>query len=368
MRKYLIAIVVVLVLFFAFGIYEVKKRKEELAHLPKPIIVPYTVSAAKPKRGELTVYTSYRAKYEPLEKGFLSAKVNGLVEEIYVKEGDSFKKGQILAVVDPIDLKTKLEGLEAKLSALKVALDAAKIYWETQKSIYERNLRLYKTGGISKEQLQISESKLKEAQAKYEEVKANIVATEKEIEDLKHNIETYAQIKAPYDGVVRHLIARQGDFVGAGRPILEIENTKQYRLIAAVPKDTPVGEIAKIYIEGKTYTFKVSKIWPSSTNDLKMVEIDTPKLPIPSDSYVNVKLQTGNCKGYIVPFDSILYLDSGTFVVETDKSLVPVRVGAINGETACVVGNITQPVLVAGQFRLRQIAVHKYPIKIKEVD
>ena len=368
MRKYLIAIVVIVVLFFAFGIYKVKQRKAELAKLQKPMTVPYTVSAVKPKRGELEVYTSYRAKYEPLEKGVLSAKTTGLVKKLYVKEGDSFKKGQILAEVDPIDLKTKLEGLKAKLEALKVALDAAKTYWETQKSIYKRNLKLYKTGGISIEQLQLSESKLKEAKAKYEEVKANIAATEKEIEALKHNIENYAKIRAPYDGVVRHLIAKEGDFVGAGRPILEIENTKKYRFVLAVPKNTFVGEKAKLNLKGKTYTFKVSKVWPSATNDLKMVEIDVLKLPLPSDSYVNVELQTSLCKGFIVPFESVLYLDSGTYVVNIDKNLIPVKVGAINGNTACVLGNITKPVLVAGQFRLRQIAVHKYPIKLKGLE
>jgi len=368
MKKYLVATFVVLFLFFAFGIYKVEERKAELAKLQKPMTIPYTVSAVKPKKEELEVFTSYRAKYEPLEKGFLSAKVSGLVKEIYVKEGDSFKKGEVLAVVDPIDLKTKLEGLKAKLSALKVALDAAKTYWETQKSIYQRNLRLYKTGGISKEQLQISESKLKEAKAKYEEVKANITATEQQMEALNHNIETYAKIKAPYNGIVRHLIARKGDFIGAGRPILEIENTQKYRLVLEIPKGTFVGKKAKLHINGNTYTFEVSKIWPSSYRDLKLVEIDTPKLPIPSDSYVNVELQTGLCKGLIVPFDSVLYLDSGTFVVETDKSLVPVKVGAINGKTACVVGNITKPILVAGQFRLRQIAVHKYPIKLKSLE
>ena len=368
MRKYIVAILVVLVLFFAFGIYKIKERKAQLAQLQKPIIVPFTVTAVKPKKGELEVYTSYRAKYEPLEKGFLSAKVTGLVKELYVKEGDTFKKGQVLAVVDPIDLKTKLQGLQAKLQALKVALDAAKTYWETQKSIYERNLKLYKSGGIPLEQLQLSESQLKQAKAKYEEVKANIEATSKQIEALKHNIETYAKIRAPYDGVVRHLVARKGDFVGAGRPILEIENTKSYRLVVAVPKNTPVGKKAKLTLKGKTYKLKVSKIWPSSEKDLKLVEIDTKRLPLPSESYVEVQLQTGKCKGYIVPFDSVLYLDSGTYAVGIDKSLIPVKVGAIEGERVCVLGSLKEPILVAGQFRLRQIALHKYPLRVKMVE
>ena len=367
MKKYIVAIVVVLVLFLAFGIYKVKERKAQLAKLPKPEFIPYTVTAVKPQKGELIGYTSFRGKYEPLQKGILSAKTAGVVEKVYFREGESFKKGDILAKVDPTDLKAKLEALKAKAEALKAAVEAAKVYYETQKAVYERNLKIFKTGGISKEQLQLSESALKKAKAQYEKTLAELKATETQIAQLEHDIDTYAYIRAPYDGVVDSVIAKEGTFVGIGRPILAVENTSKYRILVGVPKNTYVGKNAILSLNGEKYRFEVSKVWPSSKNDLKVVEIDTPKLPIPSESFVDVSLETGRCNGYIIPFGAILYMDAGTFVVNTKKELIPVKVEVINRDKACVEGNLSpqEEIIVAGQFRLRQIALHKYPIRVK---
>jgi RND family efflux transporter MFP subunit len=368
MKRYIIAILIVLVLFFAFGFYKLKQKKMEYAKLQKPQRYPYVVEAAFPKKGSLREFTLFRGYYEPLNKGVLSAKAVGIVEKIFVKEGDAFKKGQVLAVVDPYEIKNKIEALKAKLEALKAKVEASKVAYETQKAIYERDKKLYETGGISKEQFQISKSKFEKAKAQLKAAIAELKGTQKELENLEHNLNSYTYIKAPYDGVVRKLIAREGDFVGAGKPILAVEKSDQYRVLVEVPKEAFVGKDAYITVNGKTIKASVEKIFPSSDKSLKVVEIPVKKLDIPSDSWIDVKLETKECKGYIVPFASILYLDRGTFVVDNKKELIPVKVGAINGGKACVKGNLGNQteVLIAGQFRLREIALHKWPIKIKE--
>ncbi|RTZ58149.1 MAG: hypothetical protein DSZ31_06305 [Gammaproteobacteria bacterium] len=367
MRKYLFATVGVLVLFFAFGLYKVKERKEELKNLEKPQTVPYTVSLVKPQKGELKAFTTFRAKYEPIRKGVLAPKTSGIVQKLFVREGDSFKKGEVLAVVDPTDLKAQLNTLTAKAQALKVALESAKLFYETQKNIYQRNLKLYGTGGISKEELQLSESSLKRAKAQYVQTLAELKSVKAQIEELKHNIENYSKIKAPYDGVVRTIYAKEGSFVPAGKPVLEIENTDLYRLVALVPTDAKVGEAAIVEVGDKKYTLEVAKVLPSAQNGLKAVVIYTKRLNIPSESWVNVKIETAECKGFIVPSSAILYLDSGTYLVNEKKNLIPVKVEVLNGNSACVTGKISPEdrFIVAGQFRLRQIALHKYPIRVK---
>ncbi len=366
MKRYIFAVVTVLVLFFAFGFYKLKQRKEALANLKPPQTVPFTVKAAKVKTGELKGYTECRGIYEPVDYGVLSPKVSGYVKKLYVREGDSFKKGEVLAEVDPVDLKSKLEAAKAKLEALKVSAQAAKTFLETQKLIYKRNERLFKNGGISKEQLQLSKSALEKAKAQYSEVLANLKATQEEIKNLEHNINLYSKVVAPYDGVVDRILVREGSFAAAGHPLMEIENTSLYRLLVEVPKGTKVGKSALVEINGETLTLKVSRVLPSSRGDLKIVEILTERLPIPSNSAVNVRLQTVECKGFIVPFRSLLYLDGGTFVVNDKKELIPVEVGVISGNLACVKGNLKPDgvVLVAGQYRLREIALHKYPVKL----
>jgi len=368
MKKYILAIIVVLVVFFAFGFYKLAKRKAELAQLKPPELIPFTVKAVKVKNGTLTEFVKYRALYEPLLKGSLSPKVSGLVLTLKVKEGDSFKKGEIVATVDPTELKSKLEAAIAKLEALKAQAEAAKTFYEVQKFIYERNLKLYESGGLSKEQLQLSEASLKKAKAQYKEILAQIEATRAEIENIKHNIELYSKIRAPYDGKVVRLLIREGSFAAAGRPIVEIEGTSKYRLLVQVPKEEKVGKTLKVNLNGKTYTFEVNKTLPAAQNDLKVIEAFVPRLPLPSHSYLTVEVETKTCKGLIVPFSSLLYLDGGVFVVKADKTPIPVKVHAIYAAKACVNSSLLKEgdlVLVAGQYRLREIALHKYPIKVE---
>jgi hypothetical protein len=149
---------------------------------------------------------------------------------------------------------------------------------------------------------------------------------------------------------------------------MEIEKGDLYRLVALVPTDAKVGKSAVLKLGDKEYTLEVAKVLPSAQKGLKAVVIYTKRLDIPSESWVNVKVQTGRCKGYIVPAFAILYLDGGTFLVNEKKDLVPVEVKALSENLACVEGNISPDdrFIVAGQFRLRQIALHKYPIKVVE--
>ena len=368
MKRYIVAIIVVLIAFFAFGFYKLKERKEEYARLEKPKLYPFTVSVVKPVKGTLDVYETYRGYYEALDKGVLASKVAGILEKVLVKEGDRFSKGETLAIIDPTDLKAKIQASEAKLEALKASAQAAKIAVDTQKSIYERNLKLFKTGGISKEALQLSKSTYMQAEAQYKKILAQIETTKAEIESLKETLNRYAKITAPYDGVVTKLIAREGSFVVAGRPILGIEGIKNFRILVQVPKETSVGDSAILETGKGKEILKVSKIFPSAENDLKIVEIRVHRLNIPTDSFVDIKLLTRKCEGFIVPTDAILYLNKGTFVVSEHSKAIPVKVEALTSTKACVKGNLDsiKGVIVAGQYRLREIALHHYPIRVKQ--
>ncbi|NPB04846.1 MAG: efflux RND transporter periplasmic adaptor subunit [Aquificae bacterium] len=367
MKRYLLVVILVLVAFFGYGLYKVKERKEELKKLGKPVVVPYTVSAAPVLKGKLEVFEPFRAYYEAADKGVLASKGGGLVEKLLVKEGDSFRAGDLLAVVDPTELKSRLEAAEAKLEALKAAAQAAFVYYQIQKKTYERNLRLYESGGLSREALENSEAALEQARAQYENAVAQVKATEAEIQSLRETVERYSKIVAPYDGRVVKLYAREGSFVGPGQPVLGIEKEGEYRLLVRVPKETPVGEKAVLTLGGRKLELTVSKVLPAAENDLKLVEVKVPELPLPTESFLTVELQTGECEGYLVPFGAVLYLEGGTFVVDPTPKAHPVEVLAVSGQRACVRGNLegVERVLVAGQYRLREIVLHNYPVRIK---
>jgi len=284
MRKYFLVILVILILFFGFGIYKIKQKKKELASMLTPPVHPYVVRVQKAEEGTLKGYTLYRGFYEPLRKGFLASKVGGVVKELRVWEGDNFKKGDILAVVDPYEIKAKLEALLAKKEALIAKVEALKIAYETQKRIYERDKKLFERGGISREKLQVSKAKFYEIKAKLKGTHAELKSVEVQINNLKHNLENYTYLRAPYDGVVRKVLVGEGSFVPPGKPLLELEGKGRYIILVEVPKDAEVEREAIVKANGVEFKAKVNKVLPSSRKDLKVVEVLTEKLPVPSDT------------------------------------------------------------------------------------
>ena len=76
---------------------------------------------------------------------FLSFKLPGKIEKIYVNEGDEVKKGAILAKLETKELETQTKELIANINALKDKIKASLIQKEKLSTDIEINLKLLKT-------------------------------------------------------------------------------------------------------------------------------------------------------------------------------------------------------------------------------
>ena len=124
----------------------------------------------------------------------------GIVTDIFVKEGDNVKKGQILVKLDPVAYKSKYNEnrarimlLKAKIERLKAEfnnkkIDEIKCDGECNKQIIRDELSLYHSDvaklqqTISKqlEQIKTQESVLKDAKSKYKISKENYLSLKEE--------------------------------------------------------------------------------------------------------------------------------------------------------------------------------------------
>jgi len=125
-----------------------------------------------------------------------SFKIGGIVENISVNEGAFFKKGQLLATL-------KITEIDAQLSQANLAYDKAK-------RDFSRASNLYKDSVATLEQL--------------ENAKTGLDLAKKNVEVVDFN-KKYAFIYAAADGFVSKKIANIGEVVGAGMPILAINET-----------------------------------------------------------------------------------------------------------------------------------------------
>ncbi|WP_029521938.1 efflux RND transporter periplasmic adaptor subunit [Persephonella sp. KM09-Lau-8] len=378
--KFIIIILIIIVLVIS-GVRLIKKRKEEIAHLPKPEIPVYVVKGATVKQGSILVSNDILGIVRPVNTVKISSKIPGYIKKIHVKIGDKVKKGQLLVTIDPTQINNQIENtkisisnLQIQLQALKIKQQAAQTNLTTRKNIYERDKKLYEKKAISKEKLEKSLTAYKLAQAQYKEIQSAIEQINNKIKELKNNLSSlynqlaYLKITSPVNGIVQDIILREGNLALQGKPVLSIENTDGYEIVAEIPQDYKItaDTFAIVNINGKPQQFKITNVYPvAGKHHLKMIRIVLPQKPenLVSNSYINVSLAK-KISGLIVPENAILHLSNGTFVLTNQEGIfkkIPIKVLGENEKFAVITGNIPQGtiVAVAEENKLRLLSLGK---------
>ncbi|MDC0230484.1 efflux RND transporter periplasmic adaptor subunit [Aureispira] len=235
----------------------------------KVVVEEVAVEAAQKRTIVETVYSS--GKLFPATELEITSNISGTIIELYIKEGDLVKKGQILAKVDPETLVSIVERAEAATEGSKAQLEAVraqKKQLEAQfvntKIVYERNKKLYNEGVISKADFEAAEATFNTSKANIEAASQNILAaeftvksSEATVKEQKKNL-SQTRIYAPISGVVSTLYKKQGEqVVGtaqmAGTPILKIANLKTVEVRVDVNErdilNTIIGDSAEIELD-----------------------------------------------------------------------------------------------------------------------
>jgi HlyD family secretion protein len=198
------------------------------------------VNLEKVERRDIVETVSASGKIFPETEIKISSDVSGEIVELYVKEGDSVRTGQILAKVNADAYASAVERssagvnvarTQAKVSGnsienAKQQLTQAKLQYENAKKIHNRNTELFKDGIISKAELENSETSMKNLEATYRasEISVNIAIKNSEsagfqVKDaeavLKEQRTNLGRtiIKAPASGIISKLNVEKGERV-----------------------------------------------------------------------------------------------------------------------------------------------------------
>ena len=128
-----------------------------------------------------SLYLINEMKYQSTDDAYVetttvnvSPKVSGQIEEVYVKDNQFVKEGDLVAVIDDADYKIKLEQADANYEKLKfdqnnaqANLTASQSNIDLAKKDLDRYTTLYEQGAVSKQTLDA-------AQVKYESAKAGL--------------------------------------------------------------------------------------------------------------------------------------------------------------------------------------------------
>jgi RND family efflux transporter MFP subunit len=181
----------------------------------------------------------------------------GIIESITVKEGQSVKKGQVLAKIDD-------GGLSQQLAQVKTQLALSKTSFERQKRLWDQKIG--------------SEMQFLQAKASYE-------SQTKVVEQIKSQV-SKAVITAPFSGVIDDVFKERGTVVspGMGSELFRIINLTNMYIEAEVPesyiKNVTKGKRTEVYfpVLGKTIETNIRQVgnFINPNNRSFKVEIGVP--------------------------------------------------------------------------------------------
>lgn len=315
MKSNSLKIIALALVLASYGCSQPTEEKENI----KTADTPAKVTTFPLQKDLLTSYVSIPAEIAAFTYVDLYAKVGSYVKELNVDIGSTVSKGQLLISLEAPEITSKLLAAEAQLHA-------AKAVYMASKTTYERMLETSRVEGtLSKNQLNLALATKNTDYAKLQAAKASY----KEFQVMQ----SYLEIRAPFDGIITKRNINIGAYVGApGKssetPLLTLQDAKKLRMSLSVPEsyasfvqqgDTVSYQV--ISIPGVTFQGTVARM--SGALDSKFrserIEIDIENnTSLKPGMIAEVRLSlTSKTPLYVVPKSSVLSYSEGTFVIKS---------------------------------------------------
>lgn len=266
------------------------------------------VTTAIAKTADWTVSIPAQGEVLPWEVAIISAKTNGIgATEINVVEGDSVRKGQVLARFDDRLLKAELAQAKANLA------------------LAESNLQLANNNLKRFEQLKIKQTL---SEQEFEQVSTQ-AATATATRDQAAAAVSLAQIKltdatvvAPDDGKILERNIESGKVPASGEALFRL--LRQHKLEWVVQIDAadldrvkPAMPAQINVANNKTLTGKIRSVSPQLTSSSRLAKVrvvldGAPDVAV--NTYADGKIMVGNAQAIILPADTLVIKDGKTWI------------------------------------------------------
>jgi RND family efflux transporter MFP subunit len=164
----------------------------------------------------------YAGQVQARVESRLGFRVGGKLVVRPVELGQRVQVGQVLAQLDPLDLKLASDAAQAQVTAARTNRDLAAADFKRYQDLRAQNF-------ISGAELERREATLKSAQAQLDQAQAQFTA--------QGNQATYAVMRADAAGVVTAVLAERGQVVTAGTPVVTVAQDGPREVAFAVPED-----------------------------------------------------------------------------------------------------------------------------------
>lgn len=257
----------------------------------------------------------------------VAPRVNGRLQAVNVKLGDTVRRGQVLARVEDEEIQQQVRQAEASYQVAQATirqreadLKLAKTNLDRSKSLVDRELLPQQTYDDTEARHQAAIAQLDLARAQFEQSKARL-------DELKITLAN-TNIVSPVDGFVSRRYLDPGSSVGANSPVAAVVDIRTVRLVANLVerdvKQVRAGTPAIMEVDaypGEKFSGTVSRVAPvfdPSTRTAEMeIEVPNPGFRLKPGMYARVEL-TVETRGeaLTVPRNSLVDYEgrSGVFI------------------------------------------------------
>jgi membrane fusion protein (multidrug efflux system) len=160
-----------------------------------------------PLKTDTTVTTDYVSQIRSIQHIELRALERGYLEKIFVDEGQSVKKGQLMFQILPIQYQAELQKAQAEANFVEVE-------YKNTKLLADSNI-------VSKNELAMAKAKLDKAKAEVSLAQVHLGFTE---------------VRAPFDGIMDHFQVRLGSLVDEGDLLTTLSDNSKMWVYFNVPE------------------------------------------------------------------------------------------------------------------------------------
>lgn len=325
-----------------------------------PHAVPVVTATAKQQ--DVPIILTGIGTVQALNRAVIRSQVTGYLESITFTEGQSVKKGDVLARIDPRIYQAKLDTAQAQLGRDQALLTNRQVNLQRNEPLEQRGYASEQAVTGEKAQIAQSENSVKGDRAAIDYAKTEL---------------DFATLRAPFDGVTGLRLIDIGNIIQPSDPggIVVLTQVQPISVVFTLPTDD-IAQVQAALARGPVPTTVSNQTGTQKLDTGTLLLIDNEAQPksgtvklkanFPNaerqlwpGAFVNAEITTAMVKDVLtIPTDAVQQNDTGpfVFVVGADHKVAirPVRVGQRVRSVALISDGLKagETVVVQGQYSL----------------
>jgi RND family efflux transporter MFP subunit len=244
-------------------------------------------------RGSIEAGLPIAGDLRPIETVTVRSRIDGVLENVAVREGQSVRAGALLAKFESTEQESSLRSAEADRIA-------AKNDYETQQWNYDQSQELFKVGAIA-------ERDLRAAQQAAAAAEARLAATDSRLRTAT-NVVRDTKVVAPFNGTIDKRRVQNGENTGRGAEMFTLVRSEVLELTATLParraSEVKPGLPVRFMADARQFNGRVARVSPNidpaSRSVTVYVQIPNPRGELKGNTFATGQIIARTVDGALV--------------------------------------------------------------------